>query len=63
MGYSDFYPFVISDPVVHKLQFIHELCLKNAGMLVFRGGDIKGLSLTLYSFFSDALNQAYMDNQ
>jgi hypothetical protein len=31
MGYSDFYPFVISEPVVTKLQFIHELCLKNAG--------------------------------
>jgi|SRR5450755_2074612 hypothetical protein len=31
MGHSDFYPFVISVPVVKKLQFIHELCLKNAG--------------------------------
>jgi hypothetical protein len=31
MGHSDFYPFVISEPVVKKLQFIHELCLKNAG--------------------------------
>jgi hypothetical protein len=31
MGYADFYPFVISEPVVKKLQFIHELCLKNAG--------------------------------
>ena len=31
MGHSDFYPFVITEPVVKKLQFIHELCLKNAG--------------------------------
>jgi hypothetical protein len=31
MGHSDFYPFVISAPVVEKLRFIHELCLKNAG--------------------------------
>ena len=31
MGHSDFYPFVISEPVVGKLQFIHELCLRNAG--------------------------------
>jgi hypothetical protein len=31
MGYADFYPFVISEAVVGKLQFIHELCLKNAG--------------------------------
>jgi hypothetical protein len=31
MGHSDFYPFVISEPVVEKLQFIHELCLQNAG--------------------------------
>ncbi|HEV3222997.1 MAG TPA: putative zinc-binding peptidase [Puia sp.] len=30
MGHSDFYPFVISEPVVKKLQFIHELCLRNA---------------------------------
>jgi hypothetical protein len=30
MGYADFYPFVISEPVVKKLQFIHELCFKNA---------------------------------
>jgi len=27
MGYPDFYPFVISDPVVEKLRFIHELVL------------------------------------
>lgn len=26
MGYSDFYPFIIPEPVVRKLQFIHELC-------------------------------------
>jgi hypothetical protein len=26
MGYSDFYPFIIPEPVVKKLQFIHELC-------------------------------------
>ncbi|HEY8734288.1 MAG TPA: putative zinc-binding metallopeptidase, partial [Puia sp.] len=31
MGHSDFYPFVISDPVVEKLKFIHELCFRNAG--------------------------------
>jgi hypothetical protein len=31
MGHSDFYPFVISEPIVEKLQFIHELCLRNAG--------------------------------
>jgi hypothetical protein len=31
MGHSDFYPFVITEPVVKKLQFIHELCMKNAG--------------------------------
>jgi len=35
MGHSDFYPFVISEPVVQKLQFIHELCLKNAGNTSF----------------------------
>jgi hypothetical protein len=29
MGYSDFYPFIIPEPVVKKLQFIHELCLRN----------------------------------
>jgi hypothetical protein len=28
MGYSDFYPFIIPEPVVKKLQFIHELCTK-----------------------------------
>jgi len=32
MGHSDFYPFVISEVVVNKLQFIHQLCLKNAGL-------------------------------
>ncbi|MDB5276096.1 MAG: hypothetical protein JWR61_1051 [Ferruginibacter sp.] len=26
MGHADFYPFVISAPVVQKLQFIHEVC-------------------------------------
>jgi hypothetical protein len=26
MGYADFYPFVLSAPVVEKLRFIHELC-------------------------------------
>jgi hypothetical protein len=35
MGHSDFYPFVISDPVVDKLEFIHEVCLKNAGLDTF----------------------------
>jgi len=35
MGHSDFYPFVISAPVVEKLQFIHELCLRNAGNTSF----------------------------
>ena len=29
MGYADFYPFVIPDPVVKKLRFIHDLCFKN----------------------------------
>jgi hypothetical protein len=29
MGYPDFYPFVISDPVVEKLRFIHEWVLGN----------------------------------
>ena len=32
MGHTDFYPFVISEVVVDKLQFIHELCLMNAGI-------------------------------
>jgi|SRR5450432_531959 len=32
MGHSDFYPFVISDPVVEKLKFIHELCMDKAGV-------------------------------
>jgi hypothetical protein len=32
MGHSDFYPFVISDNVVEKLQFIHEVCLRNASL-------------------------------
>ena len=35
MGHSDFYPFVISEPVVEKLEFIHELCLKNAALNKF----------------------------
>jgi len=35
MGHSDFYPFVITEPVVKKLQFIHELCLRNAGNMNF----------------------------
>ncbi len=35
MGHSDFYPFVISAPVVEKLQFIHELCLQNAGTVSY----------------------------
>jgi hypothetical protein len=26
MGHADFYPFVISAPVVEKLKFIHEVC-------------------------------------
>jgi hypothetical protein len=30
MGYPDFYPFVISEPVVEKLRFIHELCMQQA---------------------------------
>jgi hypothetical protein len=30
MGHSDFYPFVISEAVVKKLQFIHEICLRNS---------------------------------
>jgi len=32
MGHSDFYPFVISEAVVEKLEFIHQLCLKNAAL-------------------------------
>jgi hypothetical protein len=35
MGHSDFYPFVISEPVVGKLEFIHELCMKNAALNTF----------------------------
>ena len=27
MGHADFYPFILSAPVVEKLRFIHELCL------------------------------------
>jgi hypothetical protein len=27
MGHEDFYPFIISAPVIEKLAFIHELCL------------------------------------
>jgi len=26
MGHPDFYPFIISEPVIEKLKFIHELC-------------------------------------
>ncbi len=26
MGYGDFYPFIISSPMIEKLKFIHELC-------------------------------------
>ena len=29
MGYSDFYPFVIPEPVFKKLKFIHDLCINN----------------------------------
>ncbi|MGN6648066.1 MAG: zinc-binding metallopeptidase family protein [Cytophaga sp.] len=29
MGHSDFYPFVISEPVVKKLSFIHDVCKVN----------------------------------
>jgi hypothetical protein len=29
MGHMDFYPFVIAQDVVEKLQFIHELCIGN----------------------------------
>ena len=29
MGYADFYPFVIPDPVVKKLSFIHNLCYQS----------------------------------
>ena len=32
MGHTDFYPFVISEVVINKLQFIHELCLRNSGV-------------------------------
>ncbi len=26
MGHADFYPFIISEPVIEKLKFIHEVC-------------------------------------
>jgi len=29
MGHDDFYPFIISESVIEKLQFIHELCAVN----------------------------------
>lgn len=29
MGHMDFYPFVIAEEVIHKLQFIHNLCRNN----------------------------------
>lgn len=35
MGHSDFYPFVISNAVVEKLRFIHEVCLRNAGINIY----------------------------
>jgi hypothetical protein len=35
MGHTDFYPFVISEVVINKLQFIHELCLRNSGVNSF----------------------------
>jgi len=35
MGHSDFYPFVISEKVVEKLQFIHEVCLRNSGLNIY----------------------------
>jgi hypothetical protein len=35
MGHSDFYPFIISEQVVGKLQFIHEVCLRNSGLNIF----------------------------
>ncbi len=28
MGYADFYPFIISPPVIEKLRFIHDVCRK-----------------------------------
>ncbi len=30
MGHSDFYPFIISSPVIEKLKFIHELCFHHS---------------------------------
>ena len=38
MGHSDFYPFVISEAVVKKLQFIHEICLRNSGINFYPRG-------------------------
>jgi hypothetical protein len=35
MGHSDFYPFIISDNVVEKLQFIHEVCLRNSELNIY----------------------------
>jgi hypothetical protein len=29
MGHDDFYPFVVSESVINKLKFIHEVCAKN----------------------------------
>jgi hypothetical protein len=26
MGHADFYPFILSSPVIEKLRFIHGLC-------------------------------------
>lgn len=33
MGYSDFYPFVISNKIVEKLSFIHDVCKVNRQVL------------------------------
>ena len=30
MGHGDFYPFIISSPVIEKLKFIHELCFSHS---------------------------------
>jgi len=29
MGYTDFYPFIISEKIVEKLSFIHDVCKVN----------------------------------
>lgn len=37
MGHQDFYPFVISAPVIEKLSYIHELCLNHEPVYAITG--------------------------